>query len=176
MGLGEWGADAARKLASLGFQVAGWSRSEKQLDGVISFSGDVDRDTFLARTDILVALLPLTPETRGILNGDLFAKLARDGALPGPVLINAGRGALHVEEDILRALDDGTLWGASLDVFTREPLPETSPLWNHPRLVITPHNASISQGAAVATYTFEQIAAHERGDLLTNLVERERGY
>ena len=176
LGLGELGRDSARKLADLGFQVAGWSRTEKQLEGIESFTGQAALDPFLARTDILVALLPLTPATAGILNEALFAKLARDGALPGPVLINAGRGGLQVEEDILSALDNDILWGASLDVFTQEPLPATSPLWTHPRVMITPHNASISEGAAVATYTFDQIAAHERGDPLINLVDRKRGY
>jgi len=176
MGLGELGADSASKLAHLGFQVAGWSRTDKQIDGVESFAGESALDAFLARTDILVALLPLTPATSGMLDARLLSKLARDGALPGPVLINAGRGGLQVEADILSALDNETLWGASLDVFASEPLPAADPLWSHPRLVITPHNASISEGPAVAAYVLEQIATFEAGGTLTNLVERERGY
>jgi glyoxylate/hydroxypyruvate reductase A len=176
LGLGELGADSARKLSQLGFQVAGWSRSKKRIAGVESFAGEAVLDAFLARTDILVALLPLTPATTGVLNGALLAKLARDGALPGPVLINAGRGGLQVEADILSALDDGTLWAASLDVFENEPLPEASPLWAHPRVVITPHNASISEGPAVAAYMLEQIAAFEAGNPLSNLVDPKRGY
>ena len=176
LGLGELGADSARKLGHLGFQVAGWSRTRKRIEGIESFAGDAELDAFLGRTDILVALLPLTPATAGILDRALLARLARDGALPGPVLINAGRGGLQAEADILAALDDGTLWGASLDVFGEEPLPASSPLWSHPRLVITPHNASISEGPAVAAYVLEQIAAYERGEALSNLVDRERGY
>ncbi len=176
LGLGELGADSARKLSQLGFQVAGWSRSKKEIAGIESFAGEAELDAFLARTDILVALLPLTPATTGVLDRALLAKLARDGALPGPVLINAGRGGLQVEADILSALDDGALWAASLDVFESEPLPAASPLWAHPRVVVTPHNASISEGPAVAAYMLEQIAAFEAGDPLTNLVDQKRSY
>ncbi|RMF09675.1 MAG: glyoxylate/hydroxypyruvate reductase A [Alphaproteobacteria bacterium] len=176
MGLGVLGEDAARKLTMLGFDVAGWSRSQKEIEGVSCFSGDDGLDRFLARSDILVCLLPLTPATRGILNAALFARLARGAALPGPVLINAGRGALQVEEDILAALDDGTLWAASLDVFQEEPLPETSPLWRHERIVITPHNASISDNRAVCAYVLEQIARYEDGKGLRNVVDRQQGY
>ncbi len=176
MGLGELGRDSALKLGALGFKVAGWSRTAKRIEGIEGFAGADGLDGFLARTDILIALLPLTGETAGILNAALFAKLARGGALPGPVLINAGRGGLQAEADILAALEEGTLWAASLDVFETEPLPGTSPLWSHPRVVITPHNASISEGPAVAGYVLEGIAAHERGEALRNLVDKKRGY
>ncbi len=133
MGLGVLGQDAIRALRMLGFDVAGWSRSPRVLEGVPTFSGDEGLPAFLARTDILVALLPLTPDTKGLLNGRLFAGLARDGRLGGPVLVNAGRGGLQVEADILAALDAGVLKEASLDVFETEPLPEASPLWTHRR-------------------------------------------
>ena len=176
MGLGELGRDAARKLALIGFDVAGWSASAKSEPGIACFHGLDGLDAMLARTDILVALLPLTPATRGILNADLFAKLAHDGRLGGPVLINAGRGGLHVEADVVSALASGVLAGASLDVFEQEPLPESSPLWRHPSVYVSPHNAALSAPRAVARYIAGQIAAFERGEPLRNVVERARGY
>src|SRR5215213_1548962 len=157
MGLGVLGSDAARKLKAIGFDVAGWSRSPKIVAGVDTFSGEDGLDAFLARTDILVSLLPLTDETRGILDKGLFAKLARDGRLGGPVLINAGRGGLQVEADILAALSDGTLAAATLDVFETEPLPPESPLWAHPAVTITPHNAAMSDPESIAVQIAEQI-------------------
>ena len=120
-----------RCWSQLGFQVAGWSRRAKTVAACESFHGDAGLEAFLARTDILVVLLPLTPETRGLLSMPLFEKLARDGALGGPVLINAGRGGLQVEADIVRAIGEGVLIGASLDVFATEPLDPASPLWGH---------------------------------------------
>ena len=176
MGLGALGRDAAEALARLRFQVAGWSRSPKTLPGIDCFAGDDGLDAFLARTDILISLLPLTDGTRGVLNAALFAKLAKDGRLPGPVLINAGRGGLQVEADILGALESGALWAASLDVFETEPLPTTSPLWSHPRVVVTPHNASISDERAVCRYVLEQMARYEGGEGLENVVDLGRGY
>jgi len=130
----------------------------------------------IASTDILVALLPLTPQTRGMLNARLFGKLASDGRLGGPILLNAGRGGLQVETDILAALDDGVLKAASLDVFEVEPLPKASPLWRHPRVTISPHNAAISTPDTILRAIVEQIAAHERGEPLRNVVDRKRGY
>ena len=128
MGLGVLGRAAADALRRLGFQVAGWSRRPSAIAGVESFHGAAGLDRFLARTDMLVCLLPLTPDTRGILALPLFRKLARDGALKhGPILINGGRGGLQVEADIVAALDEGVLGGASLDVFEREPLDAGEP-------------------------------------------------
>ncbi len=176
MGLGVLGRDAAEKLAGLGFQVAGWSRAPKTIAGATCFAGADGLDAFLARTDVLVCLLPLTDDTRGILNRALLAGLARDGALPGPALINAGRGGLQVETDILAALEAGELGAASLDVFETEPLPATSPLWSHPRVIVTPHNASISDERAVCRYTLAQIDRYEAGGTLENLVDVGRGY
>ncbi len=106
----------------------------------------------------------------------LFAKLPRDGRLGGPILINAGRGGLQVEADIVAALETGALKGASLDVFETEPLPQDSPLWRHPAVFVTPHNAAISHPDAVARAIAEQILAHERGEPLRNVVDRARGY
>ena len=176
MGLGVLGLDAVEKLKMLGYQVAGWSRSQKEIEGIECFSGADGLTPFLARTDILVCLLPHTPDTDGFVNTDLISSLAQDGTLPGPVLINAGRGRVQVEADILSALDDGTLWAASLDVFEEEPLPASSPLWTHPRVVITPHNASISDDRAVCRYVIDQIARHESGQPLQNVVDLKRGY
>ena len=176
MGLGVLGADAARKLATIGFDVAGWSRMPRKLDGIACFDGAAGLDAMLARTDILVALLPLTPDTRGILNARLFAKLARDGRLGGPILLNAGRGGLQVEADILAALDGGALKAASLDVFEVEPLPTSSPLWRHPRVTISPHNSAISTPDAILRYVVGEIGAFERGGSLNNIVDRARGY
>jgi glyoxylate/hydroxypyruvate reductase A len=176
MGLGELGADAARKLAMMGFETAGWARSRHRLEGVKGYTGPAELDAFLARTDILVVLLPLTDETRGVLNMSLFKKLARDGRLGGPILINAGRGGLQKEADILEALEDGTLRAATLDVFETEPLPQDSPLWSHPAVTITPHNSSMSDPEAIAASVARQIEAVERGEDLRNVVERKRGY
>jgi glyoxylate/hydroxypyruvate reductase A len=176
MGMGVLGRDAAEVLVRIGFRVAGWSRRGTEMPGVESFAGRKQLDAFLARTDILVSLLPLTPETRGILAMPLFRKLARDGALGGPVLINAGRGGLQVEADIVAALDEGVLKGASLDVFETEPLPPLSPLWRHPRVTITPHSAAWSSPEALVPAMLAQIAAHEAGQPFTNVVDRTAGY
>lgn len=176
MGLGELGLDAARKLKVIGFDVAGWSRSAKTVDGLATFAGEAGMAAFLARTDILVCLLPLTPETRGVLNRELLAKLARDGRLGGPVLINAGRGGLQVEADILAALDAGELGAAVLDVFETEPLPQDSPVWSHPRVTVTPHNAAMSAPEAIAGLIAAQIRRLEAGEPLRNLVDPARGY
>jgi len=176
MGLGVLGADAAQVLARLGFKVAGWSRSRKAVPGIAAYAGDAELAAFLERTDILVCLLPLTPATKGILNRRTFSQLARDGALGGPVVINAGRGGLQVEADLVAALDDGTLAAASLDVFETEPLPAASPLWSHPKVTISPHNAADTDPDAISVYVAEEIARHERGEPLRNLVDRRLGY
>ncbi len=176
MGLGEMARDAAEVLLRLGFQVAGWSRTSKSLPGVACFAGADGLAGFLARTDILIVLLPSTAETKGILNRTLFAGLARDGALGAPVIINGGRGALQIEADILAALDDGTLGGATLDVFETEPLPASSPLWSHPRVVITPHNAADSDPDAISQAVVAQIHAFERGEPLRNIIDPAKGY
>jgi len=176
MGLGVLGLDAVEKLAMLGYQVAGWSRSQKQIDGIECFAGTDGLKPFLARTDILVCLLPHTPDTEGMLNAKLISGLAKDGHLPGPVLINAGRGRVQVDSDILRALEVNELWAASLDVFEEEPLSEASPLWAHSHVIITPHNASVSDDMAVCHYVAGQIARYEKGGRLENVVDLKQGY
>jgi glyoxylate/hydroxypyruvate reductase A len=176
MGMGVLGQDAARKLRVMGFDVAGWSRTAKALDGVESFSGDNGLIQFLARTDILIVLLPLTPETRGIINAKLLKRLSRKGRVPAPSLINAGRGGLQKESEILECLNDGTLHEAVLDVFESEPLKPSSPLWTHPRVTVTPHNAAVSDPLAISQLIARQVARVERGDLLENSVDAKRGY
>jgi glyoxylate/hydroxypyruvate reductase A len=179
MGLGVLGSAAAQALQVFGYQLRGWSRSRKSLDGVACYAGNAELDAFLSETDILVALLPLTPETRGILSRRLLAALSRPGQgspLPGPVLINAGRGGLQRDADILASLEAGELYAASLDVFEAEPLPHSSPLWSHPRVVVTPHNAAESTPAAIVGYALKAMAAARRGEPLLHVVDRERGY
>jgi glyoxylate/hydroxypyruvate reductase A len=176
LGLGVLGANAAEVLRRIGFRVAGWSRSEKRIDGVDCFHGSAQLDAFLERTDILVSLLPLTADTRAILNRAMLTKLRRNGPLGAPVIINAGRGALQNEADILACLDDGTLGAASLDVFTQEPLPADSPFWTHPKVVLTPHNAADTDADEISKYVAAQIARFEAGGVLENVVDRRRGY
>ncbi|MGA9088694.1 MAG: glyoxylate/hydroxypyruvate reductase A [Bradyrhizobium sp.] len=176
MGLGTLGSDAAVVLRRLGFRVAGWSNSPKAIDGIECFHGKPELDAFLQRTDILVCLLPLTPETRHILNRGLFAKLNRSGPMAAPVLINAGRGGLQNEPDILHCLDDGTLGAASLDVYAMEPLPSDSPFWTHPKVVLTPHNAADTDPDEISRYVARQIERFEAGGALENVVNPARGY
>lgn len=176
LGFGHLGQAAGRALAHLGFQVAGWSRSGAAVPGIDSFAGADELPAFLARTDILVVLLPLTADTRGLIDGKLLGGLAQDGPLGGAVLINAGRGGLQVEADILKALDDGTLLSATLDVFEAEPLAKTSLLWDHPRVVVTPHNAADSDPDALVGYVVAQLRRHAAGEGVENVVDRARGY
>jgi glyoxylate/hydroxypyruvate reductase A len=176
MGLGVLGRDAAEVLVRLGFRVAGWSRTPHVLPGVETFHGAAGLDAFLARSEIIVCLLPHTPATEGILNLALLRKLKRDGALGGAYLINAGRGRLQVDADILAALDEGALAGATLDVFPTEPLPETSPLWTHPGVTITPHNSAASVPEEVVGYIVRQIEGFEGGRGVDNAIDRSAGY
>jgi glyoxylate/hydroxypyruvate reductase A len=175
MGLGVLGRDAADKLTVLGFAVNGWSRNKKSLPGVSCYeSGQLDE--FLAKTDILVGLLPLTPQTAGIFNSSLFAKLPPTTPIGGPIFINAGRGKSQVEADIISALRSGALKGVSLDVFEKEPLAHDSPLWKMDNVVVTPHVASVSDGDAVARHVAGQIERFETGLELQNLVDKNFGY
>jgi glyoxylate/hydroxypyruvate reductase A len=171
LGLGELGAAAAEKLVEFGFQVRGWSRSPKLVPKVESFAGADQLPAFLSKCEILVCLLPLTPETRGILNASLFAQLPR-----GASLINAARGGHLVEADLLPAMASGQIIAATLDVFEREPLPPDHPFWSAERLYITPHNASITDPRSAAWRIATQIAKCEAGEKLDNVVDRARGY
>lgn len=176
MGLGVLGRDALARLEPLGFNLLGWSRSPHGIEGVTTYSGADQFDAFLARTDILVNLLPLTAATEGILNMDTFRKLRRGVLDGGPVIINPARGGHQNEADIVAALGDGTLGAASLDVFQTEPLPPDSPLWDIENCYITPHIAAISNPETGVDYFSKVILDHEAGKPLINVVDRERGY
>ena len=176
MGLGVMGAAAAQALVALGFDVAGWSRTPRTLPQVASYAGQAELPAFLARTDLLVVLLPHTPETLGIISTPLLRGLARDGRLGAPALINAGRGGLQREVDLLACLADGTLGHVVLDVFETEPLPTDSPLWDHPKVTLTPHNAAVSDPDAICALIGRQIDRLERGLPLEHEVDVARGY
>jgi glyoxylate/hydroxypyruvate reductase A len=176
LGLGQLGAAAAVALQRLGFRVVGWSRTQKSIPAVECFYGTVGLEPFLRRSEILVCLLPSTPATRGILSLDLFRRLKFNGALHGAYLINAARGDLQVDGDIVAALEDGTLAGATLDVFPSEPLPITSPLWSNPKVTITPHNAAQSSPRALVSNILRQIDRFELGMPLEHVIDRSRGY
>lgn len=171
MGLGNLGAAAAGALAAAGFQVAGWTRARRvEIPGVTCFAGVRERAAFLGRTDILVCMLPLTPETRGIINAGFLAQLP-----PGAAVINVGRGGHVVEKDLLAALD-GRLSGATLDVFEREPLPSDHPFWRHPKMFVTPHVATIVDPETAAPQVVENLRRLKKGEPLSSLVDQERGY
>jgi len=171
MGLGVLGSAAARKLVEFDFQVAGYSRSPKMIPGVECFSGADGLKPFLARSDILVCLVPLTPETEGILNRDTL------GALPkGAALINLGRGAHLVEADLVAVLDSGHLSAAVLDVFRKEPLPTDSSFWRHPRVVVTPHTASITNPESGARKVIANLERVRKGLPPLDQVDPSVGY
>ncbi|WP_236033312.1 2-hydroxyacid dehydrogenase [Belnapia mucosa] len=171
MGLGEMGTRAATMLRGIGFPVIGWSRTRKSVPGIESYAGLAELDAFLAASDMLVCLLPATPETRGIIATPLLAKLPQ-----GAGFIGVGRGMQHNLPDILAALDSGHLSGAVLDVFEQEPLPPEHPLWTHPRAIVTAHVASLPSRAERAAAVVERIAAFERGEPLPNLFDHAKGY
>jgi glyoxylate/hydroxypyruvate reductase A len=171
MGLGVLGQDAATLLARHGFNVTGWSRSPHELAGVTTYAGEAGLDPFLAGLDILVCLLPLTPETENILNGALFRRLK-----PGARLVNVARGRHLVDQDLIDALDTGRLAHASLDVMREEPLPEDHPFWRHPRIDLTPHAASYGQPSTGADLVIENLRRLDAGEPLLHAVDRSRGY
>lgn len=175
MGLGILGRDAVEKLRVMGFNVIGWSRTKKTIDGVETYDA-AGLETFLGRTDFLVGLLPLTPDTTGIFNARLFAGLRQGGALGKPVFINAGRGRSQVETDLIAALNAGVLGAASLDVFEQEPLSPESPIWAMDNVVLTPHAAAASDERALFRYVESQIRQFEQDGSLDNLVDRTVGY
>ena len=172
-GMGVLGLATAKALAMLGYDVAGWSRSPKQglPDGVSAYHGTDQLGEFLARSDSLVCLLPLTAETEGFLSADLFARLPA-----GAHLINVGRGAHLVDQDLLAALDHGQLGAATLDAFTQEPLPVDHPFWRDPRIIVTPHIATRTGPTAVVTQLLENLARLDAGTPLVGAIDRQRGY
>jgi len=171
MGLGALGTPVAGALAQLGFAVRGWSRGPRAVGEVAYFAGPAALPDFLDGLDVLVNLLPLTPHTADILDRALFARLA-----PGAQLINIGRGAHLVEEDLLRALDSGQLAQATLDVFREEPLPPDHPFWRHPRIEITPHVAALTLRRESARQIAARIARIERGLPVDGVIDRTSGY
>jgi len=171
MGLGVLGLRVAQAVAHFEFPLRGWSRSPKHVEGMRCFAGAEQFDAFLAGTRVLVCLLPLTPETEGIMNRDTLGKL-----LPQGYVINVARGAHLVEEDLLALLDKGQLAGATLDVFRTEPLPEGHPFWKHPKITITPHTSARTLRDESVAQIARKILALERGEPIAGVVERERGY
>lgn len=171
LGLGQLGEMVCRRLSSFGFLVSGWSRSLRAIDGVTCFATDDNLRAFVQQSDILVCLLPLTIETRHIIDAELLSWLP-DGA----ALVNAGRGGHVVTDDLLAALDSGRLSGAVLDVTEPEPLPPGHPLWHHPRVMLTPHIASMTDPAGAVDFVLETIDRHRQGLPLRGLVDRSRGY
>jgi glyoxylate/hydroxypyruvate reductase len=171
LGLGALGGDAALKLKGFGFDVAGWSRRPRPLPGITGFTGRDQLAAFLQRTEILVCLLPLTADTRGILDEGAFA------ALPaGATVINLARGGLIVDDALLAALDRGHVGAAVLDAFEVEPLPAESPYWRHPRVQITPHVAAISDPRSVVSVIAANIRCFRAGEPVQNLVDLTAGY
>jgi glyoxylate/hydroxypyruvate reductase len=171
LGLGELGTHAAGLLRGLGFPVMGWTRRARQVEGVETFHGEDGLALMAERTDILVCLLPLTPGTRGIVDAKLLGRLPR-----GAFLINGARGGHVVDPDLLAALESGQLAGAALDVFQPEPLPRDHPFWGHPRLVMTPHAASITIPASAAVQVVDNLHRARAGRPLINLVDFAAGY
>jgi len=171
MGIGEIGADCARKSAALGFPVRGWSRSPRQMLGVECFAGADQLPVFLRETDILVTVLPLTAETQGIINARTLAMLPQ-----GAYFINVARGGLVREDELLVALDSGRLAGALLDVTASEPLLQTSSLWSHPSVLLTPHIAGLTNPQTAVHPIAENLRRLADGRQISHLVDRRRGY
>ena len=171
LGLGVLGCAVLQQLRAFGFQLAGWSRTRRQLEGVTCHAGAAELPAMLADTDIIVCLLPLTPDTRGILGTRLFQQLPR-----GASLVHAGRGAQLDRQALLVALESGWLSEAVLDVTDPEPLPADDPLWSHPQVLLTPHIASMTQPETAVELVLDNIRRHQAGLPLVGLVDRTRGY
>jgi glyoxylate/hydroxypyruvate reductase A len=171
LGLGELGGHAAGLLRGLGFPVLGWTPRPKAVEGVETSHGPDGLDAMVRRARILVCLLPLTPETRGIVGARLLGLLPR-----GAFVINGARGGHVVDADLLAALDSGQVAAAALDVFAPEPLPASHPYWGHPRVVMTPHAASITIPESAAPQVVENLHRARRGERLINLVDFSAGY
>lgn len=171
LGLGVLAKAAIERLQHFGFPIAGWSRGPKQIEGVQCYDGKAALPAFLARTDILICLLPLTQETRCFLNADLFAALPR-----GSQVLHVGRGPQLDQQALIAALDSGHISAAMLDVTDPEPLPAHHPLWSHPQVLITPHIASVTQPHSAARAVVENIRRHRAGKEPIGLVDRSLGY
>ena len=171
LGLGMLGRAVLEKLSGFGFDCAGWSRSARSLKGIETHAGEQGLQAFLARTDILICLLPLTDTTRGILSKPLFDQLPQ-----GATVINVGRGGHLVQQDLLQALDQGQLSSAILDVCEPEPLPPAHPFWHHPQVVLTPHIASMTQPETAVEAMLDNLRRHRVGLPMVGQVDRVRGY
>ena len=171
LGLGALGLDLAQRLLALGFPVSGWTRTARNVDGVRTFSGSEGLLACLAASAVVVCLLPLAPGTQGIINARAFAAMPRDSHV-----INVARRGHVVVPDLIAALDSGHLAGATLDVFEPEPLPADSPLWRHPKVVVTPHTAGRMSSARVAQNMVEMLQYVTSGAPLQNVVDWDRGY
>ena len=171
LGVGAIGTVIARRFAALGFEVRGYARTMKQIDGVEVFAGADQLDAFASGLDIVVSVLPLTPDTTGIMNAGFFARLAE-----GAFVINGGRGPQVDDEDLLAALDSGRIGGAALDVFAVEPLPQDHPYWTHPRVRVWPHVAAQTNATSAADQVAAAILAMTEGREPANRVDWSRGY
>ncbi len=171
MGLGQIGKSVAKRLLAMGFQVVGWSRRTKSINGIKTFTGQQQLSDFLAASEILVCLLPLTPETENILNLQTLSQLPQ-----GAYVVNVARGQHLVENDLLLLINKKHLSGACLDVFSQEPLPQTHPFWSHPNIVVTPHIASLTDPISVAPQIVENYRRMIAGEPLLNQVDRQQGY
>ncbi len=171
LGLGEMGGTVAARLSVFGYTVQGWSRSKREVAGVKTFAGSAELPAFLAGTDVLVSMLPLTESTRGLINAATLAQLPR-----GAFLVNAGRGGHLVDADVVAALDSGQLGGALLDVFHEEPLPKDHPYWSHPKVIVTPHIAATTPIKDACAQIVAKITVMERGELVSGIVDPKVGY
>ena len=171
LGMGVLGTACGLALSDLGFRVAGWGRTPRELEGIECRHGPDSLPDFLGQSEFLVCLLPLTAETRGILCRETLAMLPG-----GACLINAGRGPLVVDADLLAALDDGHVGAAALDVFNQEPLPGDHPYWSHPAVTISPHIASVVHPASSTRHIVENIRRHRAGQPLVHVADLARGY
>lgn len=171
LGLGELGSTTAKLLNQNGYNVSGWSRSEKNIDGIKSYFGNDQLKPSLSHADFVVCLLPLTPDTTNILNADFFVAMKK-----GTYLINVGRGDHLNEDDLMDALSNEQLSGALLDVFKTEPLPDDHLFWKHPKIHITPHISSPTDKAKVARQILDNYSRIESGSTLMNQVDRQRSY
>jgi len=171
LGLGALGKATAERLALLGFQVSGWARSDKTIQGVTCLHGADGLTALLSRSEILIVILPLTPETSNVLNAETLALLPK-----GACIINAGRGPLIDDDALLRAMASGQIRHATLDVFRTEPLPGDHPFWRHPRVTVTPHIAAVTRANTGCMAIAEQIRRDLAGQTLCHIVDRARGY
>ena len=171
LGFGVLGRSVAEALAPFGFPLSGWSRERKTVSGVRSFAGPAELPEFLERSQVLVCLLPVTPETRGLLDQANLTKLPS-----GAHLVNIARGEIVVDDDLIALLDSGHLAGATLDVFREEPLPAGHPFWHHPRIALTPHTSAVTQVIDSVAQVAAKIRRIERGEPVTGIIDRARGY